>query len=72
MNDKNMSKIFTLSIVISYLITFLLMIFYSVSKFGTVLDVIETQIISGISLMHLIVTIIYFVIWGVNIAPLTR
>jgi hypothetical protein len=72
MNDKNMSKIFTLSILISYLIIFLLMIFYSVSKFGTVLDVIEMQIISGISLMHLIVTIIYFVIWGVNIAPLTR
>jgi hypothetical protein len=43
-----------------------------VSKAGTVLDVIETQIISSISLMQLIVTVVYTVLWGINIAPITK
>ncbi len=72
MNDKNMRRLYNLSIGISYIIITLLILFYSVSKAGTVLDVIETQIVSGISLMQLIVTIVYTVLWGINIAPITK
>ena len=72
MNDKNMHRLCNLSIGICYVIIALLILFYSVSKSGTVLDVIETQIISGISLMQLIVTIVYTVLWGINIAPITK
>lgn len=72
MNDKNMQRLCNLSIGISYLIITLLIIFYSVSKSGTVLDVIETQIISSVSLMQLIITIVYAVLWGINIAPITK
>jgi hypothetical protein len=72
MNDRNMHRLCNLSIAISYLIIILLVLFYSVSKAGTVLDVIETQIISSISLMQLIVTVVYTVLWGINIAPITK
>jgi hypothetical protein len=72
MNDKNMHRLYNLSIGISYLIIMLLILFFSVSKSGTVLDVLEMQIISGISLMQLIVTIVYTVLWGINIAPITK
>lgn len=72
MNDRNMRRLYNLSIGISYLIIILLILFYSVSKAGTVLDVIETQIISSVSLMQLIVTIVYTVLWGINIAPITK
>jgi len=72
MNDKNMHRLYNLSIGISYIIISLLVLFYSVSKAGTVLDVIETQIIQGISLMQLIVTIVYTVLWGINIGPITK
>jgi hypothetical protein len=40
MNDRNMRRLYNLSIGISYLIIVLLVLFYSVSKAGTVLDVI--------------------------------
>jgi hypothetical protein len=72
MNDRNMHRLCKLSIGISYMIIILLVLFYSVSKAGTVLDVIETQIISSISLMQLIVTVVYTVLWGINIAPITK
>lgn len=72
MNDKNMSRLYNMSIGISYVIITLLILFYSVSKSGTVLDIMETQIISGMSLLQLIVTVIYAVLWGINIAPITR
>lgn len=72
MNDKNMHRLYNLSIGICYLILGLLILFYSVSKAGTVLDVIETQIVSSISLMQVIVTVVYTVLWGINIAPITK
>jgi hypothetical protein len=45
MNDKNMGLLYKFSLGISYLICFLLMIFYSVSNTGTVLDITEIKII---------------------------
>lgn len=72
MNDKNMNHLYYLSIIISYIIIVLLILFYSVSKAGTVLDVIEMKIISGVGAMQLIVTILYFALWGLNIAPITK
>ena len=67
-----MTRLYYLSIAISYIIIVLLILFYSVSKAGTVLDVIETKIISGVGAMQLIVTLVYFALWGLNIAPITK
>lgn len=67
-----MSYVFNFTLFLCYLIVFLLVMFYSVSKSGAVLDIYEVQIISGLSYMELLVSIIYTVLLGFNLYPIAK
>jgi hypothetical protein len=69
MNSEKMSYIFNFALMLCYLIILLLVLFYSVGRSGAVLDLYETQIISGLSYMELLVILVYTLILGFNRLP---
>ena len=65
-----MDRLFSFAIFLCYFIILMLVFFYSVSKSGAVLDIIERKIIFGLSFMEFLVTAIYTILWGLNTAPI--
>lgn len=72
LSEAAMNYLFASSLGLAYVVLLLLVVFYSVTVAGTILDHFEKQIIRGLSLVQLLLVSLYTIIWGVNIAPLTR
>lgn len=66
LNENKMGYLFNFSLFLCYFIIILLLIFYSVGREGVVLDVYESQIISSLCYMQLLVAFIYAVLLGLN------
>jgi hypothetical protein len=71
MSETATNNLFHFSITLCFLLVSLQLFFFSVNKIGIALDHIEHNIIRGLSFMQFLTTLIYFVLWGVNISPIT-
>ena len=70
-NEKTIGTLFNIALFFSYLILGLLILFYSVSSKRLKLDIIETRVVFWASSIQFLLSLGYFILWGMLRAPLT-
>lgn len=71
MSETATNNIFHFSITLCFVLVALELFFFSVNHIGIVLDHLESNIIHGVAFMQFLTSLIYFVLWGINISPIT-
>lgn len=63
---------FNFSIWLCFVLISLQLFFFTVNKNGIAMDFLEANIVQGLALMQFIISAIYFMLWGINISPITK
>lgn len=71
MSETTTNALFSFSILLCYILVALELFFFSVNRIGIALDHIQANIIHGIALAQFLTSLMYFVLWGINISPIT-
>ena len=72
MSEKGITNMFDFPVWLCFVLISLQLFFFTVNKMGIAMDQMETNIVQGLALMEFIVAVIYFILWGVNISPITK
>jgi hypothetical protein len=72
MSEKGITNMFNFAVGLCFVLICLQLFFFTVNKMGIAMDQMETNIVQGLAVTEFIVAIIYFVLWGVNISPITK
>lgn len=71
-SERTITYLFVFSLLLCFLLVLMQLFFYSINPAGMALDPLEHSFIHAASLMQLLLSLIYIMLWGANISSLTK
>ncbi len=71
-SERTITFLFIFSLLLCFLMVLMQLFFYSINPAGMALDPLEHSLIHATSIMQLLLSLIYIMLWGANISSLTK